>query len=79
MNFLIKTGDYKQPDYIETNNFTSNFRIGEPKFLAMKQQKPNYLDFAHIFVARITMGYFTGNDLDSIDIDNIFDDDKIVI
>ena len=24
-----KTGDYKEPDYIETNNFTPNVRIDE--------------------------------------------------
>lgn len=28
---ICKTGDYKEPDYMESNSFTSNVRIGEPK------------------------------------------------
>ncbi len=38
-----KTGDYKEPDYIETNNFTPNVRIDEPKLSADKELDPNNL------------------------------------
>lgn len=41
------TDDYKEPDYIELNNFTPNVRIGEPKLSADKEQNPNNSDSAN--------------------------------
>ena len=42
-----KTGDYKEPDYIEANNFTPNVRICEPKVSVGKEQNPNISDIAN--------------------------------
>ena len=77
-----KTGDYRESDYIESNNFTPNVRIGEPKVSADKEQNPNISDIANdesygnndreLFCV-------TGKDLELIDIDSIFDDDKMII
>lgn len=78
----FKTGDYKEPDYIESNNFTLNNRIGEPKVSADKEQIPNNSDIAdNESHGEYNHGLFcvTEKDSDLIDIDSIFDDDKLII
>lgn len=37
------TGDYKELNYVESNSFTPNVRIGEPKVLSDKVDDPNCL------------------------------------
>ena len=78
-----KTGDYKEPDYIETNNFTPNVRIDEPKLSADKELDPNNLGEAdnesHGRKIGCELFCVTGKDLDCIDIDIIFDDNEMVL
>ena len=38
-----KTGDFKEPDYIDADIFTPIVKIGEPKVSADKELEPNYL------------------------------------
>ncbi len=70
-----KTGDYKESDYIESNNFTPNVRIGEPKVSADKELEPNYSDSAndesHVN-SNHELFCVTGKDSDYIDIDDLY-------
>ncbi len=56
---ICKTGDYKEPGHIESNNFTPNVRIGEPKVSADKVQNTNY-SALHILMlmVNVTVSYF---------------------
>ena len=73
---VYKTGGYKEPDYIEPNNFTPNVKIGEPKVSADKEQNPDYSDIAdgESHGVEIPCGLFcvTGKDLDCIDMDDLY-------
>ena len=70
-----KTGDYNEPDYMESDNFTPNDRIGEPKVSADKELDPNYWGEAdnESQGEKIPCELFcvTEKDLDSIDIDDL--------
>ena len=68
-----------EPDYIETDKFTPNIRIGEPKVSADKVQNPNNSDFAYNEShGNDNHGIFcvTRKDSELIDIESIFNDDK---
>ena len=60
-----------------------NVRIGEPKVSADKEQNPNYSDIAdnesHGGKIRRELFCVTEKDLEFIDIDSIFGNDKMVI
>lgn len=72
---ICKTGDYKEPGYIKSNNFTPNNRIGEPKVSADKEQNTNSSDIAdnESHGANLHGELFCGTekDLDLIDIDDL--------
>lgn len=71
-----KTGDYKEPDYEEADNFTPNVRIGEPRVSADKGQNSNYSDIAdnesHGRKTDRELFCVAEKDLDYIDIDDLF-------
>lgn len=70
-----KTGDYKESDYIEKDNFTSNVRIGEPKVSADKEQNPNNSYSANNgshCECNHELFCVTGKDSDFIDIEDLF-------
>lgn len=72
----FKIGDYKEPDYIEKDNFTSNVRIGELKVSAGNEQNPKYSDIAdsESHGGKISGELFCviGKDSDFIDIDDLY-------
>lgn len=71
-----KTDDYKEANYIESDNFTPNDRIGEPKVSADKELDPNYWGEAdnESHGGKIPCELFcvTEKDLDCISIDDLF-------
>ena len=70
-----KTGDYKESDYIDADNFTLNARIGEPKVSADKELDPNNLGEAdNESHENSNHGIFcvTGKDSDCIDLDDLY-------
>ena len=70
-----KTDDYNEPNYIESDNFTLNARIGEPKVSADKELDPNNLGEAdNESHENSNHGIFcvTGKDLECIGIDDLF-------
>lgn len=79
----FKTGDGKELDYMKSNNFTPNNRIGEPKVSADKEQNPNYSDISdnesHGGEIPCELFFVTGKDSGLIDIESMFDDDKLII
>lgn len=78
-----QTGDYNEPDYIDADIFTPNVRIGEPKVSADKELEPNYSGEAdnESQGEKIRRGLFcvAGKDSEFIDINSIFDNEKMVI
>lgn len=75
-NDICKMGDYKEPDYMESNSFTSNVRISEPKVSADKEQNPNnsYSAYNESHSGEIPCELFcvTEKDSDYIDIDDLY-------
>ena len=74
-----KTGDFKEPDYIDADIFTPIVKIGEPKVSAEAIQGsiPSILDDMNIDEShgcKIDHGLFcvTGKDLDCIGIDDLY-------
>ncbi|MFG6324880.1 MAG: hypothetical protein K1W41_27235 [Lachnospiraceae bacterium] len=78
-----ETNDYKEPDYIEPENFAPSIRIGEPKVSADKEHNPNNSDSTYIksHGVEIPRELFcvTGKDSELISIDNMFDESKSVV
>lgn len=68
-----KTGDYKEPGYIELNNYTPNNRIDEPKLSAGKELEPNYSGEADSESHdKSNHGIFCVTGSDYIDIDDLY-------
>ena len=71
-----KTGDFKEPDYIDADIFTPIVKIGEPKVSADKELDPNNLgeadDESHGEKIRRGLFCVTGKDSDYIDIDDLY-------
>lgn len=72
---VYKTGDCIESDYIESNNFTPNVRLGELKISTNKGQNPNNSDIAdNESHDKSNHGIFcvTGKDSGYIDIEDLY-------
>jgi hypothetical protein len=70
-----QTGDYEEANYIESDNFTPNNRIGEPKVSADKELDPNYwgeADNESHGEYNHELFCVTGNNSDLVDIDDLY-------
>ena len=71
-----KTGDFKEPDYIDADIFTPIVKIGEPKVSADKELESNFWGEAdneyHCVILHIDLFCVAGKDSDYIDIDDLF-------